>query len=293
MTYAYGGDPTGLTGAYHYGGGGLGVLGSLVASTGEAGAGYGFNSLTLPADANKEYCFPLGAIPAGLTIDADELTGFTASATTDGTYSVPFRVIEGGIDIGASSFSLTFGAPAVVASGANCTQVNSCSTGAITVTPAAAGVVNLAGSNCAQPNACSTGAVTVIPRGTMSFVPSAARTIAIQAAPGAFGVSTSGFWITTDPKKPRGVKDPDSTIDVTFDWTAWLADIQDTAASFSFPQVGGGLVNVGDQQNGPLATIFVSGGTVGGQAAITCRITSSSVPPRIEERTVYLNIEER
>jgi hypothetical protein len=126
----------------------------------------------------------------------------------------------------------------------------------------------------------------------MNFVPSAARTIAVQAAPGAFTVPTSGFWTTTDPKKPRGVKDPDSTVDVSFDWADWLNDISDAAATFVF-EVGGGLSIVGDQPTGSLATVFVSGGTVGELAPITCRITSASVPPRVEDRTVYLSIEER
>jgi len=45
--------------------------------------------------------------------------------------------------------------------GAACTQAATCSTGAVTVTPAVAGVVNLAGSSCTQAATCSTGAVAV------------------------------------------------------------------------------------------------------------------------------------
>jgi len=154
-SYAYGGDAPGLTGSYHYGGGGLGVLGSSVPS-----GAYGFKSLSLPADAGKEYCFPITSVPAGLTIDAGEDSGFTASAN-DGTYVVPFDVIEDTVNIGSSSFTLVFGGAAINLVGAACTQAATCSTGAVTVTPHAPGVVNLAGSSCMQAATCSSGAVIV------------------------------------------------------------------------------------------------------------------------------------
>ena len=53
MSTSYGGTPPGITGT-HYGGPGLGVLGALVPSEGEAGAGYLYAGLDLPADAGKE-----------------------------------------------------------------------------------------------------------------------------------------------------------------------------------------------------------------------------------------------
>jgi hypothetical protein len=160
MSYAYGGDPTGLSGSYHFGGGGLGVLGSLVPSTGEHGGGYGSKSLSLPADADKEYFFPLGTIPAGLTIVADEDSGFTASAN-DGTYVVPFSVVENGSNIGSSTFTLVFGAPTVNLVGTTSTQAATSGTGAVTVTPPAPGVINLAGSSCVQAATSGTGAATI------------------------------------------------------------------------------------------------------------------------------------
>ena len=52
MTTSYGATPPGITGT-HYGGSSLGVLGSLVPSTGLDGAGYLYAGLSLPADNAK------------------------------------------------------------------------------------------------------------------------------------------------------------------------------------------------------------------------------------------------
>lgn len=157
-TYAYGGGPTGMAGKYHYGGGGRGVLGSLVAHVGTNGDGYGYKSLSLPADANKEYYFPLGTRPAGLTFDASEDTGATASGA-DGTYVYPFSAVENGINIGSSSFSVTFGAGG--APGATLTGTSTFSGGAASNGSAAAPGATLTGAGTMQGGAASgTGAGT-------------------------------------------------------------------------------------------------------------------------------------
>lgn len=160
MTHAYGGDPTGLAGKHHYGGGGLGVLASLIPSTGTHGPGYIYNSLALPADAAKEYYGLLGTLPAGLTITPSEDSSFTASGA-DGFYVVPFDMYENGAYMGPSSFTVVFGAFATLA-GANSTQSATSSAGAVTVTPAGGNAtIDLVGANASQSATCTTGAVTV------------------------------------------------------------------------------------------------------------------------------------
>ncbi|MES2262102.1 MAG: hypothetical protein V4724_26575 [Pseudomonadota bacterium] len=163
-SYAYGGDPTGLAGAYHYGGGGLGVLGSLIPSSGANGAGYLFKTLSLPADAGKEYCGLITSIPAGLTITAEEDSDFAASGA-DGTYIVPFDVIENGINIGSSSFTLTFGS-GVTAPGVTFTATSG-------IVPGAAS----GGTGSAAPGAVLTA--------TGSLTPGAATGNLAATAPGA------------------------------------------------------------------------------------------------------------
>lgn len=131
----------------------------------------------------------------------------------------------------------------------------------------------------------------ILAGGSMSFEPSKARTVNVQATDKAFTATAPGFWIMTDPKKPKGLKDPNEQLDITFDWAAWLADSSDAILSYVVI-VDGGLVNEGDDFTGSKVTVFVSAGTLG-DAPITCRITTASTPPRTADRTVYMKIEER
>lgn len=125
----------------------------------------------------------------------------------------------------------------------------------------------------------------------MSFTPSVARRIKVGASTRAFSTTLPGYWDLTNPKKPKGLKDPSAQLDVTFDWSDWLTDCADTIAAVEWV-LGGTLQNEGAALATALATIFVSGG-VTGEAEVTCRITTNSTPPRIEDRTVFLLIENR
>ena len=124
----------------------------------------------------------------------------------------------------------------------------------------------------------------------MSFTPSTARTITVQADSAAFAAGP--FWKMDNPKQPLGLKDPNSTTDYTFDWAPWLTDAGASIDSFSF-ELGTGLVKAGEDRTGAKVTIFVSGGTPGAKLPVTCRIKTLDTPFRIEDRTVYLLIEDR
>lgn len=120
-----------------------------------------------------------------------------------------------------------------------------------------------------------------------AFTPSAARTIYVQSASPVF---TGGKWWTlTDPKKPRGLKDPDAVIDITFDWSNWLGDIGSAAISdISFTL--NGLNSIGTFYDDTKATVFISGGVVGVASTIACKIKTNTTPSRTDERTVYIDI---
>lgn len=129
---------------------------------------------------------------------------------------------------------------------------------------------------------------------TPMFTPSLARTINVQATSPVF---TGGKWWTlSDPKKPRGLKDPDATIDITFDWSAWLNDISAdpnnpvTISDVTFTV--NGVSSVGSFSNGTQVTVFVSGGTPGSAGTVACLITTLTTPSRTDERTIYLDIAE-
>lgn len=108
MSYLYG---TALVpGAYHYGGAGLGVLGSDVPSEGDNGAGYLYNDLTLPADAGKEVRGFIEGFPSGLsTFVVSEDSSFSA-AGPDGVYAFTYRLYVDGVDAGAAVVMINIGA---------------------------------------------------------------------------------------------------------------------------------------------------------------------------------------
>jgi hypothetical protein len=107
MSYKYGSSL--VPGAYHYGGGGLGVLGSAVPSSGDNGAGYLYNDLSLPADAGKEVRGLIETFPVGLaTFDVFEDSSFTASGP-DGVYTFTYRLYVDGVDSGTAIGTITIG----------------------------------------------------------------------------------------------------------------------------------------------------------------------------------------
>lgn len=281
--------------------------------------GFLHGDLTLPADANKEICGRITYWPPGLDLRTDEDGGYIASAN-DGTYVAQYQLYVDYVATGpVTSLTFAFGTGAVsaviawtegsevfAASGTVApptrTAVISWTEGSETF--AMTGTVSAPGANALSIGWTEGSEVFAIignveiTEGSMSFTPSVARTITVSASGTPFS-TTSSFWNLADSKKPRGWKDPDATIDITFDWGPWLADIADTirAGGLEFI-VDGGLVSAGSTFVDAKCTIFLSAGTapLGSsitRAPVTCRITTSSTPPRIEDRTAYLDIEAR
>ena len=85
-------------------------------------------------------------------------------------------------------------------------------------------------------------------------------------------------------------KDPNATLDYTFDWTAYLMPLADTIASVSWV-LPVGLTNVSQSNTSMTATVFVSGGTLGESLQLTCRITTAG--GRTDDRSITLKIVER
>lgn len=125
---------------------------------------------------------------------------------------------------------------------------------------------------------------------TLGFVPSVARTVRILPGRNAFAVGS--HW-TLGPAGPVGSKDPDSTIDIPFDWSAWLADIGDAQLAQVEFFLSGGLQQEGVVPNANGGTVLVSGGTAKGTATVTCRITTATTPSRTDDRTVVLQLGEQ
>lgn len=105
-------------------------------------------------------------------------------------------------------------------------------------------------------------------------------------------ISTSGTG------KKSTIKDPQATLDYSFYWKDWLAEIGDEIAvlTASVDNPAGAAVPltiVSQTHFDGIATVFVSGGTLGKEHALRCRIATSSTPPRVDERTLYIKIRER
>lgn len=91
-----------------------GVLGSLIPSTGNDGAGYAYNDLSLPADANKEIRGKLTAWPSAGTLFAYEDTSFTFTGAPDGIYTFQYQLYVDGVATGSpTTATLTVGNPGV------------------------------------------------------------------------------------------------------------------------------------------------------------------------------------
>jgi hypothetical protein len=89
--------------------------------------------------------------------------------------------------------------------------------------------------------------------------------------------------------KPRFIKDPDAKLDYGFDWDDWLASVESiSTVNWSVPE---GLTKVSEQDSGSVAKVWISGGTVGTEYTVRCRLTTSA--GRIDDRSFIIEVQER
>ena len=84
-------------------------------------------------------------------------------------------------------------------------------------------------------------------------------------------------------------KDPDAVLDYVFDWTAWL-DTGETIVSHDASVELGDVVIDSTNPSTEMVAVWVSGGTLGTNAEVRCRITTSE--GRTDDRTIVLLIRE-
>lgn len=99
----------------------------------------------------------------------------------------------------------------------------------------------------------------------------------------------TGKWVCT--------KDPDAELDYIENWTEWLDSVGDNIASATVAATGSDPASnaVVYQQiiNGKSVVAWVRGGVAGETVALRYRVTTTNVPPRTDDRTVYLKIKDR
>ena len=85
-------------------------------------------------------------------------------------------------------------------------------------------------------------------------------------------------------------KDPNATLDYSFDWGPYLTPLADTIVLVEWVLTAG-LTKVSQSNTATTATVFVSGGVLDEVETLTCRITTAG--GRIDDRTISLNIVSR
>lgn len=92
-------------------------------------------------------------------------------------------------------------------------------------------------------------------------------------------------------------RDTDAQLDYSFDWTAWLALNPGDAISAVEFIVDPTLTVVNQSHDASTATVWLTGGTKPDEGPnklrVTCRITTTNTPPRIDDRSIFLRIVER
>lgn len=111
MSYKYGVEIA--PSFYHYGGGGLGELVSLIPQSGEAGAGYLANEAAAPANAGKEISGLILTYPSAGVFNVTELSEFTLTGAPDGAYTFTYQVELDGVDGGIGTGSIIIGGAAL------------------------------------------------------------------------------------------------------------------------------------------------------------------------------------
>lgn len=85
------------------------------------------------------------------------------------------------------------------------------------------------------------------------------------------------------------LKDPNATLDWSFDWSRWLADAETITAQTVTADPG--LTVNSTSQSAGVVTTWLSGGTAGDDYRVTCQITTSD--GRIDDRTITIRVRER
>lgn len=85
------------------------------------------------------------------------------------------------------------------------------------------------------------------------------------------------------------IKDPQATLDYSFDWTDWLGT-GETISSTSWT-VPAGLTKVSEVATSYISTCRISGGVLGTSYTVTCQITTNL--GEIDQRSLQLTIQDR
>lgn len=316
MSTAYGGNPTDLSGT-HYGGYGLGVRGALIPSTGLHGPAIPYPGLDLPAENDDEFMCRILTVPGGLTSFVVNEDGSVEADGPDGIYVGSWRGYKNGVAYtpDPSSFTFNIGASGVLSGGATLDGIaasgaagggtpSALSGGATLDGLGASGALSqgspsdLAGGatldGLAASGALTAGTPSVLGgaatldgptvsgglAGVAIFVPSPARTFIVYP-----DVQLPAPLTSSTQLSPTYVKDPDATLDYSWQLGPYLADTGDALDTLSIAVAGGAVLE--DQLVvGTLITAWLSGVAAGDIGSATLDFTTAA--GRTDQRTILL-----
>ncbi len=88
---------------------------------------------------------------------------------------------------------------------------------------------------------------------------------------------------------PSYIKDPDSVLDYSFDWSSWLATAETlSTATWTVPT---GITKNSQSLTTTVATAWISGGTAGTSYNVACKVVTSG--GRTDERTMTIIVRNR
>ena len=83
------------------------------------------------------------------------------------------------------------------------------------------------------------------------------------------------------------IKDPDEILDYAFDWSSWLAT-GETISTRTISVESGLTESSTDTESSGVVTVWLSGGTVGNEYDVACKIVTSA--SRTAERTMTIKV---
>jgi len=87
------------------------------------------------------------------------------------------------------------------------------------------------------------------------------------------------------------VKDPDATLDYSFDWGPWLVTDVIASSTWSINNSGLSIVGASEDYDDTTTTVFLTGGADGEKYEVTNRITTAA--SRTDERTILIRVRQR
>lgn len=89
----------------------------------------------------------------------------------------------------------------------------------------------------------------------------------------------------------RKTKQPGDTRRCVVSFADWFADRTDAPASYTVA-VDPGVTVAGDEINGSVVTVWISGGVSGTRYKVTVALTTTSTPPAVKEVDFYVIVKE-